>query len=834
MMSSETTISEVALAGDSSVTRIALRCAHCGDRVPAGLIDHHASRQFCCNGCRTVYEVIHQCGLDRYYALRQDAETSAGRVQANDRRYGELDDPTFHRLYVKLLAPDIAQVELFLPAVHCAACVWLVERLPRVCIGVIEARLDLRRALVRITWNTRQAALSQIARSLASLGYPPTPARQASMREARRIDDRRQIIRLGVAGACAGNVMLLALAMYAGMFDAIDAAHLHLFRWVSMAISVVSLAWPGSVFFRGAWNALRTRSLHLDLPIAIGLGAGGAWGVISTIAGAGEIYFDSLSVLVFALLLGRYFQTRQQRWSADSIELLFSLTPTSARVVLNDPDERLSEMPIEAVEPGMIVEVRAGDSVPVDGVIVCGVSTIDQSLLTGESQPVDVREGMGVAAGAVNVSSTLRVRVEAAGEDTRVGRLMRMVEEATQRRAPIVRTADAIAGWFVAAMLALATLTAALWLVIDASRAIDNAVALLIVTCPCALGLATPLAVTVAIGRAARRRTLIKGGDVIERLARPGVMLLDKTGTITQGRLSLVQWFGDERLKPVIAAIERHSTHPIAAALARDLSADAIAANVTDVTQITGRGMTARWNARSVIIGSPAFVRARCERVAEGLEGIDVAISRRGYTPLLIGMEGVVIAAAALGDAIRDDARTSIERLRSDGWEVRIISGDHPEVVARVGQQLGLDAADCRGGASPEDKLAAVREAAQSSRPVVMVGDGVNDAAALAAATVGIAVHGGAEASLAAADVYLDRPGLAPIVDLTHAARRTMRVIRRNLSLSLFYNVVAAGLAVTGVINPLIAAVLMPLSSLTVVLSSFKSRTFEKETRSCR
>lgn len=809
----------------------AVCCAHCGDSVPKGLIDGASQLHFCCSGCRIVYEVIHQCGLDRYYTLISTSESSTRRAEISDRHFGEMDDPTFHRLYVKSLAAGVAQVELFLPAAHCAACVWLVERLPRVCPGVIEAHLDLRRALVRITWQTQHVALSQIARFLASLGYPPTPARQASMREARRLEDRRQIIRLGVAGACAGNVMLLALAMYAGMFDAIDAAHLHLFRWASMAISVVSLAWPGNVFFRGAWNALRTRSLHLDLPIAVGLGAGGIWGVISTIAGTGEIYFDSLSVLVFALLLGRHAQWRQQRWSADSLELLFSLTPTTARVVNSERTGEVSELPIEAVETGMLVEVHAGDSVPVDGVIVQGTSSMDQSLLTGESQPVQVREGMGVAAGAVNLSSTLRIRVEATGENTRVGRLMHMVEQATQRKAPIVRAADRIAGWFVAIMLALAALTAGIWLIIDASRAIDNAVALLIVTCPCALGLATPLAVTVAIGRAARRKMLIKGGDVIERLAKPGVMLLDKTGTITQGRLSLVQWYGDDSLKPVVAAIERHSTHPIASALTRDLSSSQSTAHVSEVLQTTGAGMTACWNGHAVVVGSPAFVIGNSVDSAQSLKGVDLAISQRGYTPLLIAVDGTVMAAAALGDAIRDDARASIERLQSAGWQVRMLSGDHPDVVKRVGQHVGIHPDACRGGASPEDKLDVVRDASLGSRTVVMVGDGVNDAAALAAASVGIAVHGGAEASLAAADVYLNTPGLSPIVALTLASRRTMRIIRRNFALSLFYNIFAALLAVTGVINPLIAAVLMPLSSLTVVLSSYQSRTFESEKR---
>ncbi len=870
MMVSDTNItSDSMIAARARVVADNAHCAHCGDRVPRGMVERDTSLPFCCTGCRAVYQVIHGCGLDRYYAVRREAGATMAPPRVTSRRYGEFDDPTFRRLYVRETGPGCASVELFLPAAHCAACVWLVERLPRVAPGVIEARLDLRRALARLTWDESRITLAQVASALDSLGYPPVPARSANMRAARRAADRQQIITLGVAGACAGNVMLLALALYSGMFDAIESQYLQLFRWVSMGISMVSLAWPGRVFFRGAWNALRTRTLHLDVPIALGLGAGAIWGAVSTIRGAGEIYFDSLSVLVFALLLGRFIQSRQQRWAADAVELLYSLTPTSARVVGEDAVVR--DAPIEAVHRGMIVEVRAGDSIPVDGVVTRGSSCIDQSLLTGESRSVDVREGMGVAAGAVNLSSTLRLRVEATGEDTRVGHLMRIVEECAQRRAPIVRLADRLAGWFVAAMLALSAITAVIWLTLDPSRAVDHAIALLIVTCPCALGLATPLAMTVAIGREARRGALIKGGDVLEKLAvsrgfgrrhstAAGTILLDKTGTITCGRLSAVRTIGDASILPLISAIEAHSSHPIALALARDCAPTGQDANVRwvarAVKQTLGSGIDATVTAgcddvatvdakgvMRVIIGSPRFVRSLANRSAPNLEWAerDLACDREPLSPVLVALDGEVVAALGLGDPIRDDAQAAIGIMRRAGWRVRIVSGDRASVVRSVGARLGLADEDCLGEVTPEQKLAIIQQMlaqgkgdrpSRKTPPVVMVGDGVNDAAALAAATVGIAVHGGAEASLAAADVYLNRPGLMPIVELLDAARRTRRVIRRNFALSLFYNLLAAGLAITGVINPLIAAVLMPVSSLTVVASSFHTRAFAMGKRS--
>lgn len=800
-------------------------CAHCSLPVPEGLIDRAQAQQFCCHGCQTAYSIIHGCGLDAYYRLRQATQTSASPARNTARRYAEFDDPAFTALYARPVQGGLLHAELLLENVHCTACVWLLEKLPAVLPGVASARLDFRRSAIAITWDPAAVPLSAIARTLDSLGYAPHPARNGAARDLRRQTDRRMLIRLAVAGACAGNVMLLALALYAGMFDSMEPHYAQLFRWTSMLISLVSLAWPGSLFFRGALSAIRTRTLHLDFPIAVGLAAGAVWGVINTVRGTGEIYFDSLSVLVFALLAGRLIQHRQQRWSADAVELLFSLTPTSARVLR---DSQFAEVPIQTVAIGDTVEILAGDSAPVDGVITDGESSIDQALLTGESRPVDVRPGDEIAAGAVNLGGRLLVLVRATGESTRVGRLMRMVEDAGRRRAPIVRLADRFAGHFVAGMLTLAAITALIWSFVDPSRAIDNAAALLIVTCPCALGLSTPLAMTVAIGRAARRGILIKGGDAIQSLARPGTIFLDKTGTITRGTTTLVRWHGDDSLQPLVASLESEFAHPIARALVAAFAGSpaAPAASGVRAHQSGIEGTIAGIHLR---IGSPAFVRGldRSGRLA----AVENSIIAADLTPILVAVNGRIAAAAGLGDPVRPDARESIDRLRRMGFRVGILSGDHPDLVAAVGRSLGLDPADVRGGVPPEEKLAVVAAAAKSG-PVIMVGDGVNDAAALAAATVGVAVHGGAEASLAAADVYLGRPGLAPIADLILASRRTMGVIRRNFAASIFYNAVAAALAMTGILSPLIAAFLMPISSLTVLTLSFRTRTFGD--RPCR
>jgi Cu2+-exporting ATPase len=799
-----------------------VRCTHCTQPVPKGLLAAGEEHQFCCHGCKAAYSIIHACGLDRYYAVRDaDPARLAEPGRTTGRLYAEFDDPTFRSLYVKGDPAGVCFVELFLSGVHCAACTWLLERLPRVLPGVLDATLDFRRAMIRVTWRNDQVSLSQIGRALDSLGYPPHPARDARSRELRRADDRRALVRIAVAGACAGNAMLFALALYAGLFSAMEASHREFFRWMSMVVTLVALAWPGAVFFRGAIAAVRTRAVHLDIPIALALFAGGVWSAFSTIRGHGEIYFDSLSVLVFLLLVGRFIQQRQQRWAGDAVELLFSLTPTSARRIESG---EVRDVPIEAVRPEDLLEVRAGDSIPADGVVEEGESSVDQALLTGESRPVRVGAGDPVHAGSVNVGASLRVRVSATGERTRVGRLMKLVEEAAQRRAPIVRLADRASGWFVVGMLGLAAATFTIWLFRDAPHAVDHAVALLVVTCPCALGLATPLTLTVALGRAAREGILIKGGDSIQRLDRPGMLYLDKTGTITYGRMSLEKWEGDEKVRPLIAALEAHSSHPIARALARDL-ADGSEHDVRDVHQTTGGGIQGVVNNLEILAGSPAFLRSRSVKDPARLFAREPALAAQGLTPVAFAVEGVLVAIGGLGDAVRPDAARAIGLLQRAGWTVGILSGDNPELVWSVAERVGIPSQLAIGGLSPEAKLDAVRKAGASGN-VVMVGDGVNDTAALAAAGVGIAVHGGAEASLATADIYLSRPGLSGIVDLVRGSGRTMRVIRRGLGVSLFYNIAAGTLAVLGLMNPIAAAVVMPVSSLSVLVLSFRSRTF--------
>ncbi len=791
-------------------------CAHCTLPVPRGLVRPDKPEQFCCPGCETVYRTIHECGLADYYRLRDATTDERIRPDTKDLPFSEFDDPAFTSIYVQEDADGEASIELLLEGVHCAACVWLVERLPSVLPGVIEARLNLRRRIVEVRWNPQAIALSKIASTLNALGYRPHPAKGVSARQMQIAQERRMIVRIAVAGFCVGNVMLLSFALYGGAAEGHEAQYGHLFRFLAMIFAIVAIAGPGGVFLRGAWAALRTRSPHLDLPIAVALVAGGIWGIVNTIRGTGEVYFDSLTALVFLLLVGRYLQQRQQRAASDAVELLHAFTPSTAHLLTDDGQR---DVPVEALRPGDTVRVLAGELIPADGCVIEGASTLDASLLTGESRPATVEVGQAVAAGAVNLTAPLTLRIEATGTETRVGRLMSLVAAAADRKAPLLTLANRIAGIFTIVVLVLASVCFLVNLRLGVDIAAERTIALLIVCCPCALGLATPLAMTSAIGRAARRGIMIKGSDALERLTRAGTMFLDKTGTVTLGRFALVETLGDARTLPLAAAIERQISHPIATAIAEavpednpDQSPQQPAAS--EVEHIAGLGVRGVVDSRRVTVGSPEAMK----RV--GIAGLDAfagaidAATRLGRTPVAIAIDDTARAVAILADRPRDDAPAAIRKLRSLGWKLNLLSGDDPRVTEHIAAEVGIDADHAIGGVTPEDKLHTVE---QTPGLRVMVGDGVNDAAALAAADVGIAVHGGSEASLEAADIYLNNPGLTPILETLRVARSTRRVIITCLCVSVFYNASAAAAAFMGFVGPIAAAVFMPLSSAVVL-----------------
>ncbi|TWT40772.1 Copper-exporting P-type ATPase A [Botrimarina hoheduenensis] len=804
-------------------------CDHCGLPVPIALFEADAAHQFCCGGCAVAYEVIHGAGLDEYYAVRQRVVSSAQPSQGIGSTYLAYDSSVFLDRHTHTTEGGLRAAEFRLGGVHCAACVWLVEKLPKIVPGVVESRLSLGSARARVVWDPERVSLSCVARQLDRLGYSPQPIRDSANRQVHDADNRRRLVRVAVAGALAGNNMLIALALYAGVFDGIETQFATLFRWLSLGLGWISLLWPGATFFRSAITGLRAGVPNLDQPIAGALAVGAVAGTANVLLARGDIYFDSLSVLVFLLLVGRYLQAMQQRWAHEAVGLMLSMTPDTCRVVRG---AELVEEPIEALACDDVFEVRPGELFPADGVVISGRSAIDQSILTGESTPHTVDRGDTVCAAAQNLAATLRVKTSAVGAETRVGKLTQLVEDGLSTKPAIVRFADRVAGWFIVIVSALAALNLTWWgTTTGLAGAVDSTVALLIVACPCALGLATPLTMAVAIGKGSQRGMLIKSATALEQLARispknPGHLLLDKTGTLTRAVLRMEQWHGPIELQSWVAAIESESNHPVAKALVARLGP--VSAEQTDSlfdrTEVHGSGVRARTPLGLMLVGSPRFARESGVFIAADKVTLIDHGRAQGYLVAVVALDNHVHAVIWLSDTLQANCRRDIARLIEGGWCPTILSGDASQPVQMVAQAVGIEPTQAHGELSPEEKLAHVRRCVsvpEGERGVVaMVGDGVNDAAALAAADVGIAVQGGAEVSLAAADVYLNEPGIGKLVELVELAEETMRVARRNLGLSLGYNLVAVTLAIAGLITPLVAAILMPISSATVLASA--------------
>lgn len=784
-----------------------------------------APQLFCCGGCEAVWGILQECQLDDFYRLR-DALGENRKVPArvSGKSFDYFDDPEFLRRFGEPLADGGLRVRCFLDGVHCIACSWLVEKMLLERTGVRYAALDVGKSVVEIVFSPAETKLSAVATALDRIGYTPHPLTEDSGAAAVRRETRTLLARLGIAAACTMNIMLLAVSQYAGDVTGIEPGIAALFRWVSLGLALPAVLYSAFPYYRGAINGLRRGLLHMDLPISLGIVAAFAVSVFATLQGRGEVYFDSVTMLIALLLAGRLVLQRATRWAANAGENLLALAPRSVRRIsdLGERDVLLSD-----VCPGDRLRVLPGETVPVDGRLASETAWLTEAHLTGEAAAVMRTRGDAVDAGAVVARSVIDIEATAVGETTRLARLADMMRTAALRRAPLTTFLDRIAGYFVTAVLALAAITLLIWLKLDPDQALWNAAALLIVACPCALGLATPVAFGMAMGRAARRGIYIRGQDGVERLARVDHVVLDKTGTLTEGKLTIVE----QTFVPELAAAEQQKILFAAAAL-ENVGGHVIASafhtmayeppTVSASRVLAGAGIEGTVDGRVYAVGSELLIAERVRRIPEQLATAATAAAARGLTPVWIARDGNAIAVVALGDRLHSEAQAAVRELHDMKLTIELLSGDQPRVVHSVAAQTGIE--HSTGRATPEAKLSRIEELLAGKRRVVMVGDGVNDAAALSRAMVGISAAGAAEVARDAADVFVSAVrGPAAIPDALKLARRALRIIRINLWIALAYNIVGAALAMTGLVGPLVAAVLMPLSSITVLLIAVRA-----------
>ncbi len=790
-------------------------CFHCGLPVPAGthfsaLVDG-APRALCCHGCEAVAQAIVAAGLGDYYRHRTTPSRRAEELVPEQLRSLELyDRAELQRGLVRDAGGVVREASLILEGITCAACVWLNERHVGALPGVLGFRVNYSTHRAQLRWDDARIGLGEVLKAIAAIGYtahPFDPGRQEALQKQERA---RALRRLAVAGLGAMQVMMLAFSLYAGDWYGMDEGLRHFFRWVSLSITVPVIAYSGWPFIASAWRDARLGRLGMDMPITLAI-------VIATVAsgwhtwrGEHEVYYDSVTMFVFLLLAGRFLEMNARHRAAQVSEELVRMLPATATRL--DAAGCESVVAVAELAPGDRVRVRPGEAVPADGTVLEGASSVDESLLSGESLPRAKARGDALVGGSVNVESPLLMRVERVGAETTLSAIVRLLDRAQSEKPRIATLADRIAGGFVAAQLAIAAAVGAWWWLNEPERAFAIVLAILVVTCPCALGLATPAAITAATGSLTRAGLLSTRGHALERLARATHVVFDKTGTLSHGRLRLVEvWpvagLGRDDCLELAAALERGSEHPVGRALL-DAAQGRLAA--FDVRNTPGVGIVGVVGGRRLRVGKPAPDEAS---PASDDTALWVVLRDERDAPL---------AWFQLADQLRADARATVAALEALGLEVWLLSGDRPQAVARVAAELGIRHA--AGGLLPEGKLERLRALQAGGAVVAMVGDGVNDAPVLAAASVSVAMGSGTQLAQASADMVLLAPQMGTLVQGVRTARKTLAIIRENLGWSLLYNLLALPLTVAGWVTPWMSAIGMSLSSLLVVGNALRLR----------
>lgn len=805
-----------------------------------------AARAFCCHGCRSVCLAIHAAGLQGFYQRTPEGEP-LGPPPELPKDIELFDMPEIQQDYITCCGEDIKEINLLVEGIHCAACVWLIENGLERMPGVVAPRVNLSAKRLKLKWNDRQIHLSAILERLHQLGYAALPFDPEMTEGKLQRANRRLLYRMAFAGFTMMNLMWISIALYTG---AAEGEFRSLFHWVGWALATPTLLYSGYPFFRGAYYGIRNAALTMDVPIAIGVSITYLYSFYITLTGSriGEVYYDTVVNFLFVILVGRFLESLWKREAVSATARLLDLQPKVATLWTPQGEQVVS---IRSVKVGDQVLIRPGGQVPVDGRVLEGISRVDESMLSGESLPVLKEPGHTVAAGTVNQEGRLIVAVDQVLRDTTLGQIIHLVEEAQSSKAPIQTLADRIVPWFVAITIGLGLITFAWWYAAGLEVALMAATSVLIITCPCAFGMATPMSIAVAAGVGARYGILIKTGAVLESLASIRHYVFDKTGTLSEGRLTAYALLSSENswilgvpgqaplalpdsvrlLLGRVGAVEYFSEHPVARAVHRfvlEQDISCLANQVTDFQEMPGLGVRARYANHELMIGSRALLVQSGVRLTNELGRHEADWIQQGVTTLHIAEDGEERILIALRDRIRPESADLLAALRADGLTLTLLSGDRRSVAESVAESLG--GMDVIAEVMPQQKDAVIAKLRAEGQAVAMVGDGVNDAPALVRADVGIALGSGTDVSIASADVVLMSNDLLKVAQVRALSQRTIRTIRQNIGISILYNLIMVPLAMSAMITPLVAAISMPVSSLLVIGNAARINRFFKKT----
>jgi len=791
-------------------------CSHCHlefDRDVMIIEDGQDGNElyFCCKGCQGVYHLLNEEGLGNFYEKLGDTQLQPAPQLSDDLVKFDLDG--FKDRYIKSHDDGLLEVNLIIEGIHCSACVWLNEKVLHKTDGVIEASINYTNNKAKVVWDPEDIQLSKIIETIQSIGYNAYPY-DPKLQEERAVKTRKDYysrILVGVFGTM--NIMWIAIAQYAGYFNGIQQSFKDILNVAEFLLATPVLFYSGWIFFRGAYYGYKNRVVNMDTLVASGALSAYIYSIYAMVTQSGETYFESVVMIITFVLVGKYLEVLSKKHAVDTLDSLMGSTPTEVTVI---DDSTKSLVSVESVKVGDIIELKSGEKVVIDGTLSTGQGSFDESSLTGESEPIYKKEGDDILSGSILLDSVVRYRATKDASSSLLSSIVTLLEESITKKPKIEQLANTISGYFSTTILVIALLSFAGWYLYSDSfeHALIISISIIVIACPCALGLATPMSTLVGVSIAAKRSILFKEATFLETMAKSNLLALDKTGTITEGKPSVVNAKEmAEYDRSLLYSLTSSSNHPISKGISRYLADhydDIEMLNIEHIKSIEAKGLEARYASHTILGGNTQFMQDR---------GIDIENSS-DYSIFCFAIDGKLVAVFELTDTIREDAKESIAKIKDMGIRVVMLTGDHDKSAYRVAKEVGIDEVHAR--LLPQDKATKIEEFHRDGHIVVMVGDGINDTIALASSDIAIAMGSGADVAISVSDVVLLDENVKDIYEAYKISKRTFRSVKENLSFSILYNLIAVPLAVAGFVNPLVAALSMSLSSLIVVGNSMR------------
>jgi len=767
---------------------------------------------FCCKGCQGVYHLLNSEGLGTFYdKLGNTTLQPAGQNISADLEKFDLEG--FKNKYIKTTEDGLSQIHLIIEGIHCSACVWLNEKVLHKTDGVIEASINYTNNKAKVVWDPEEVKLSKIIETIRAIGYNAYPYDPSLQEERANQAKKSYYSRILVAVFGTMNIMWLAIAKYAGYFTGMEQNFKDILNVAEFILATPVLFYSGWIFFRGAYFGFKNKIVNMDTLVASGALSAYIYSIYAMITQHGEVYFDSVVMIITFVLVGKYLEVLSKKHAVDTLDSIMGSTPTEVTTVKNGIKALVS---IENIQIGDLIELKPGEKVVIDGVVTSGQGSFDESSLTGENEPIYKEKGADILSGSLCLDSVIHYEASKDVSGSLLTSIVSLLEESITKKPHIEQLANRVSGYFSNIILLIALLTFAGWYFLNGNfeTALIVGISVIVIACPCALGLATPMATLVGISIAARRGILFKEATFLETMAKSKVLALDKTGTITEGRPSVVHAELSSGFNPaLLLSLVSTSNHPISKGIAGYLNTENETLEnltLTEIKSIEAKGIEAKYGEKNLLGGNAALLQSR---------GIEVLVSSE-HSLFFFAVDNNIVAHFELTDTIREGAKEAIANIQSLGIKVLMLTGDHEQSAQKVAKEVGIT--EVHAKLLPQEKSALIQSFQDKGEVVVMVGDGINDAIALAQSNIAIAMGQGADVAINISDVVLLDEKPQSILEAYAISRRTYGAVKENLGFSLLYNVIAVPLAVAGFVTPLIAALSMSLSSLVVVGNSLR------------